>query len=236
MKQSGILSAAVLFLLFATASSASPQHEQPSKDEGRGQPGTGQQHQQARPTPQQHQQPNKPAQQRQQARPAPQQHQQAKKPTQRPERPQSPYGAAYHGGVRPNGGKFGGVHHSGVPQQQAQVHSGFQQSRARDWKNEHHTWSQRGGYNGYRVPEPRFRAYWGRPHPFRIYTLPLLFVGGYPRFRYDGYWITLLDPWPETWPANWYQTDDVYIDYTNDGYYLYDLTRPGPAIAVTVTF
>jgi hypothetical protein len=30
--------------------------------------------------------------------------------------------------------------------------------------------------------------------------------------------------------------DDVYLDYTDDGYYLYDLTRPGPGIAVTITF
>ncbi len=215
MKKSGILTA-ILFLLFATAAFAFPQREQPTRDEGRGQKGIEQQRGQAQPTRQSHQQPSKPA--------------------QHPERPQSPYGSAYHGGVQPNGPTHGGVHRSGVPQQQGQVRSGFQQSRAREWSNEHRTWGQRGGYSGYRVPEDRFRAYWGRPHPFRIYTLPLLFVGGYPRFRYDGYWVTLLDPWPETWPANWYQTDDAYIDYTDDGYYLYNLTRPGPGIAVTITF
>jgi len=31
----------------------------------------------------------------------------------------------------------------------------------------------------------------------------------------------LLDPWPEYWAANWYDTDDLYIGYDN-GYYLYD--------------
>jgi hypothetical protein len=216
MKQAGAITTAVLFLFLGTTTLAYAQREQQGRDEGRSQ--QGQQHQQGRPEGQ------------------PQQRQQANKPAQRPERPQSPYGSAYHGGVKPNGPTIGGVHHSGVPQHQGQVQSGFGQSRARSWNDEHRTWGQRGGYNGYRVPEDRFRGYWGRPHPFRIYTLPLLFVGGYPRFRYDGYWVTLVDPWPNTWPANWYQTDDVYVDYTDDGYYLYDLTRPSPALAVTITF
>jgi len=147
--------------------------------------------------------------------------------------PQS-YGGAYHGGVKYNGPTHGGVHHSGVPQNQTQVRAGFDQSHAHQWQNEHRTWAQRGGYHGYRVPDDRFRAYFGRPHPFRIYGLPLLFVGGYPRFQYDGYWMTLADPWPESWPANWYETDDVYVDYTDDGYYLYDVTRGGPGIAITI--
>ncbi|MGH9643730.1 MAG: hypothetical protein ACRD3Q_15075 [Terriglobales bacterium] len=155
---------------------------------------------------------------------------------QQPERPSSPYGDAYHGGVRPNGGTLGGVHHSGVPQHQGQVRSGFAQSRAHAWNSEHQTWSQRGGYNGYRVPEARVREYWGHSHPFYVYRMPMLFVGGFPRFQYDGYWVTLVDPWPESWPANWYQTDSVYLDNTDDGYYLYDLDRPGPALAVTITF
>jgi len=86
------------------------------------------------------------------------------------------------------------------------------------------------------VPDERFRAYFGRDHFFRIYGLPMFFVGGYPRFQYDGYWATFVDPWPEAWPANWYETDDVYLDYTNDGYYVYDRMRPGPGIAVTLAF
>ena len=73
-------------------------------------------------------------------------------------------------------------------------------------------------------------------HFFRISGLPLVFVGGYPRFQYDGYWVTFMDPWPELWPPTWYETDDVYLDYTDDGYYLYDRTRPGLGIAVTIAF
>ena len=151
-------------------------------------------------------------------------------------RPQQTYGGGYHGGVQPNGPTHGGVHHSGVPQQQSQVRTGFQQSRAGSWDKDHQSWTQRGGYNGYRIPQARFQQYFGAGHFFRISGLPLLFVGGQPRFQYDGYWITLVDPWPETWGADWYDTDDVYLDYNDDGYYLYDRNYPGVAIAVVVTF
>ena len=151
-------------------------------------------------------------------------------------RPQQTYGAAYHGGVRYDDTTHGGVHHSGVPQHIGQVHSGFTQSRAQSWHNDHRSWTQRGGYNGYRIPDQRFRTYFGREHFFRISRLPLIFVGGYPRFQYDGYWVTCMDPWPESWPALWYETDEVYLDYSSDGYYLYDRNYPGIGIAVTVTF
>ena len=242
MKRAGVLSTAILFLLLGTTAPAFAQQEH-GKEQGKSQPG--QQHQPAKPAPQQHpQQAAKPAQQpRQQPaqqprqQPAQQQRQQqAKRPAQPQEKPQSPYGGAYHGGVKPNGPTYGGVHHSGVPQQKAQVRSGFGESRAKSWDHDHHTWAQRGGYNGYRIPDDRFRTYWGRDHYFRIYSLPMVFVGGYPRFRYDGYWVTFVDPWPEMWPATWYETDDVYLDYTDDGYYLYDRTRPGPGIAVIISF
>jgi hypothetical protein len=170
---------------------------------------------------------------KEQARPA-QQHAQPARPA--PAKPQPSYGGAYHGGVQANGPTHGGVHHSGVPQHQGQVHAGFVQSRAHSWSGDHHTWTQRGGYNGYRIPDDRFKLYFGNAHFFRISGLPLVFVGGYPRFQYDGYWVTFMDPWPESWPDNWYETDDVYLDYTNDGYYLYDRERPGIGIAVTVSF
>lgn len=162
----------------------------------------------------------------------PENQEQAKRPA---GRPQQSYGAAYHGGVRVDD-THGGVHHSGVPQHAGQVRSGFTQSRAQSWSTEHRGWTQRGGYNGYRIPDDRFRMYFGHEHGFRIGRLPLVFVGGYPRFQYDGYWVTCVDLWPETWPAAWYENDDVYLDYTADGYYLYDRNYPGVGIAVTVSF
>jgi hypothetical protein len=56
---------------------------------------------------------------------------------------------------------------------------------------------------------------------------------GYPRFSYSGFSFMLLDPWPEYWEENWYQADDVYIDY-DDGYYLHNRRHPGVRLAITV--
>lgn len=116
----------------------------------------------------------------------------------------------------------------------AQQPAVWQQHRARSWDAEHRTWQQRGGYSGYRIPEDRFRGYFGPSHGFRIYSYPVYVVGGFPRFRYGGFWFSLVDPWPEYWSDNWYQTDDVYIDYYDDGYYLYNRRHPGVRIAINV--
>jgi hypothetical protein len=241
MPMKSAISAGALFLLLGTIAPAYAQREQQEKEKGK--PQQGQQQQQAKPAQQQQQgkpqqgqqqQQAKPAQQQQQAKPAQQQHQQpANKPAQRP---QQSFGGVYHGGVRPSSPTYGGVHPSGVPQHQGQVRSGFVQSRASSWNTDHRSWGQRGGYNGYRVPEDRFKLYFGSNHFFRISRLPMVFVGGYPRFQYDGYWVTFVDPWPETWSPAWYETDDVYVDYTGDGYYVYDRMHPGIGIAVTISF
>jgi hypothetical protein len=215
MKQTSVISAMILSLLFGATAIAGAQENRPGNDRGNAKPQ--QKSQQARPA--------------QQSRP-----QQGARPAQNQARPQQSYGGAFHGGVQTNGPTYGGVHHSGVPQHQGQVHDGFGQSRAGSWQTEHQSWGQRGGYNGYRIPDARFRLYFGRDHFFRIYGLPLVFVGGMPRFQYDGYWVTIMDPWPESWGANWYETDDVYLDNTGDGYYLYDRNYPDFPIAVTVSF
>lgn len=226
MKRVSVVISTILFLICGTTAIANAQHDQQGNDQNRSR--QAQQHQQAQPS----QQP-----QHQAAQPQPPMHQQqTARPSQGQPRQQQSYGGAYHGGVQANGPTYGGVHHSGVPQQQGQVRSGFGQSRAGSWQNEHQSWSQRGGYNGYRIPDNRFRQYFGHDHFFRIYGLPLVFVGGMPRFQYDGYWVTIMDPWPESWGANWYETDDVYLDYNGDGYYLYDRLYPGFPIAVTVSF
>jgi hypothetical protein len=60
---------------------------------------------------------------------------------------------------------------------------------------------------------------------------------GYPRFRYGGYWLTLVDSYPEYWGDNWYETDDVYVDYYNDGYYLYNRGYPKrPGVTLNISF
>jgi hypothetical protein len=113
-----------------------------------------------------------------------------------------------------------------------QGQSSWQQSHARNWQEEHRTWDQRGGYGGYYIPQFSFNLYFGRSHWFRIHSRPII-VGGYPRFRYHGYWFMLVDPWPQDWPENWYATDEVYVGYDN-GYYLYDRRDPSVALALTV--
>jgi len=109
----------------------------------------------------------------------------------------------------------------------------WQGDRAHSWQTEHRTWQQRGGYNGYRIPDNRFRSYYGRDHGFRIYTLPVRYVGGHRRFRYGGYWFGLVDPWPEYWSDDWYDNDDMYVDYNGDGYYLYNRRYPSDRISIS---
>jgi hypothetical protein len=89
----------------------------------------------------------------------------------------------------------------------------WQERRAHDWKSEHRDWQQRGGYNGYRIPEHLYRGYFGPSHAFRIYSYPVVVVGGYPRFQYGGFWLSVVDPWPEYWSDDWYDNDDVSIEY-----------------------
>lgn len=120
-----------------------------------------------------------------------------------------------------------------APQQHPQQ-AVWQPHRARNWESEHRTWQQRGGYVGYRIPENHFHAYFGQAHGFRIHSLPVIVVGGYPRFQYGGYWFSLVDPWPEYWSNNWYENDDMYVDYYSGGYYLYNRRHPGHRIAIRV--
>ena len=111
----------------------------------------------------------------------------------------------------------------------------WQQQQARNWRSEHHDWSQRGGYRGYRIPKDRYQGHFGSGHPFFIRDHPLSMYGGYPRFQFEGFWFSILDPWPEYWPAGWYDSDDVYIYDPGDGYYLYNRRYPQDRIAIIVS-
>ena len=125
-------------------------------------------------------------------------------------------------------------HPQRTQEQQRVQQSAWQEHRSQRWDSDHRNWQQRGGYNGYRIPDNRYHGYFGRNHGFRIYGLPFLVVGGYPRFQYQGYWISLVDPWPEYWGNDWYDNDDVYIDYIDGEYFLFDLMHPGVRIALVV--
>jgi hypothetical protein len=113
-----------------------------------------------------------------------------------------------------------------------QPHTSFQQGRDQNWASDHRNWTQRGGYGGSYIPQASFGVYFGSSHFFHIGAMPAMYMG-YPRFAYGGYSFMLLDPWPGSWRADWYASDDVYIDYS-DGYYLHDRRYPGVRLAVTV--
>jgi|GEM_PF-296508 hypothetical protein len=119
-------------------------------------------------------------------------------------------------------------------QQQHEQQSAWQSHRAQSWQHDHRTWQQRGGYNGYRIADDRFRGVFGSDHGFRISGLPFIVVGGFPRFQFGGYWISVVDPWPESWAMDWYDTDDVYVVYDN-GYYMYNRRYPTAGIAITIS-
>jgi hypothetical protein len=114
-------------------------------------------------------------------------------------------------------------------------HTAWQAHGSQHWDTDHRTWQQRGGYRGYRIPDDRFRGYFGRDHGFRISGLPFLVVGGFPRFQYQGYWFSAVDPWPEYWGDDWYDNDDVYVAYVDNGYYLYNRRYPNVGIAIDIS-
>jgi len=114
--------------------------------------------------------------------------------------------------------------------------SAWQEHRSQHWDSDHRSWQQRGGYHGYRVPDDRYRGYFGPDHGFRIGVLPFEVVGGYPRFQYNGYWISAVDPWPEYWGDNWYDNDDVYVTYVDNGYYMYNRRYPDAGVAISISF
>ncbi len=125
-----------------------------------------------------------------------------------------------------------------LPQQQAREREHrtvWHEHRAENWQSQHRTWQDRGGYQGYRIPEARYRGTFGPGHRFRMYSYPLIVVGGYPRFQFGGFWFSVMDPWPEYWSDDWYGDDDMYVDYYSGGYYLRNRRHPQDRIAITVS-
>jgi outer membrane biosynthesis protein TonB len=82
--------------------------------------------------------------------------------------------------------------------------------------------------NSSRIPDDRFRSNFGQGHNFRMGNPEM--VGGYSRFQYGGFWFGFVDPWP----ASWYYTDDVYIDYVDGEYFLFDPYYPGERMEISV--
>ncbi|MFZ0863799.1 MAG: hypothetical protein WAN18_24260 [Candidatus Sulfotelmatobacter sp.] len=213
MKIIGITGTAILSLLLGIAAPAYAQHEQQAEKQDHPQQQQSK-HEQAKPGQQQQkQEQNKQTQQHAQQ----QQKQEQNKQTQ--------HAQQQRGNERPQR----------TQEQQRVQQSAWQQHRSQHWDSDHRNWQQRGGYHGYRIPDDRFRGYFGPEHGFRIYGLPFMVVGGYPRFQYQGYWISLVDPWPEYWGNDWYDNDDVYVAYVDNGYYLYNRRYPNVGIAIRIS-
>ncbi|HEY1405743.1 MAG TPA: hypothetical protein VF857_03955 [Spirochaetota bacterium] len=117
---------------------------------------------------------------------------------------------------------------------QFEQRSMWQDHRANNWDAEHRTWGDRGGYRGERISDERFRESFGRDHDFRMHDRDMVIFEGFPCFFFGGFWFSIVDPWPEYWGYDWYETDVFYIDYVNDGYYLFDRRHPGVGLAVSV--
>jgi hypothetical protein len=104
--------------------------------------------------------------------------------------------------------------------------------RAKNWKAEHRTWAQRGGYHGFVVPAAHYDARFGRHRFFVIRSEPVIYMG-HPRFKQGGYTFLMVDPYPETWSPAWYRSDEVYV-VNNGGYYLVNRKHPATPLAVVV--
>ena len=84
----------------------------------------------------------------------------------------------------------------------------------------------RGGHDHGRISSAHYESRFGREHSFHVNR------GDYNhrRFRYGGYAFGFVDPWP----MGWGYSDDVYVEYTDDGYFMYNRFHPGVRISINI--
>jgi len=111
-----------------------------------------------------------------------------------------------------------------------QENSTHMQHGAQDNNHAEHNTAQAHGGNrgGGHIPEEKFHSSFGRQHTF-VVNRPTV-VGGQPQFVYGGYTFNMID----AWPADWSYSDQVYVDYVDGQYFLYDLAHPGVTVAIVV--
>jgi len=83
-----------------------------------------------------------------------------------------------------------------------------------------------------RAPDAQFKAKMGHQHSFtvnRVVTQTTI-VPNQTQFVYGGYTFVFLDPWP----AAWLFTDDCYIDYVDDQYFLFNPLHPEIRVSLLV--
>jgi outer membrane biosynthesis protein TonB len=116
------------------------------------------------------------------------------------------------------------------PQQQAQTNQQghVQRSAAQQQRQNSQPAVRVSERTSVRIPDARFQANFGQGHAFRMGNPRM--VGGYSRFQYGGFWFGFVQPWP----VDWYYTDDVYIDYIDGEYFLFDPYYPGERMEISV--
>ena len=221
LKSFRIVGVAVVFLILGWTIPANARQGHEDKPAGQEQPQAKAQPQQQQRAPQQQAQ-KQPQQQRapqQQAKAQPQQQKQVAQPKQQAQQQTRPATQPQQQAARP-----------AAQQSQPQAASSqrpqrTQQAMASQRAQPALRLSARG--NG-RIPDDRFQSNFGRSHEFHVGN-PVM-VGGYSRFQYGGFWFGFVQPWP----VGWYYTDDVYIDYVDGGYYMFDPYYPGQRFAISV--
>jgi hypothetical protein len=85
--------------------------------------------------------------------------------------------------------------------------------------------NRRGNQHG-RISNAHYAARFGRGHSFHVRRNDY----NHRRFQYGGYAFGFIDPWP----ISWGYSDDVYVVYTEDGYYMYNRIHPGLRISISI--
>ena len=234
MKPIGVMSTTALFLLLGIAAPANGRQEKPkeeSKPQKQEQPAKPEKQQQAK-APRQEQQ-AKPEKQQQQAKAPKQEQHAAPQKQQQQAKQQQPQKSDSATQQQHSNNQQQQAHqqpsHQGQAYQQQASSSHAPQRSQQDMERQRSQPALRLSARGSgRIPDDRFRSNFGRGHDFHMGN-PVL-VGGYSRFQYGGFWFGFVQPWP----SGWYYTDDVYIDYVDGGYYMYNPYYPGTRFSISV--
>lgn len=118
-------------------------------------------------------------------------------------------------------------HDQAMPEKQEHSNMHADHDRKTQDHAEQHTSQGHAAGKGGHIPDDKFHAHFGQSHHFNAKTV---IVVGQPQFVYGGYNFEFID----AWPADWAYTDDVYIDYIEGEYFLFDVLHPGVRVAVFV--
>jgi hypothetical protein len=106
------------------------------------------------------------------------------------------------------------------------------EKKQKEQSRQEHTQQTLPAGNSARIPGDQFKAHFGQPHRFaakQIITTTRI-VPNQTRFIYFGYTFIFVDPWP----TDWLLTDDCYIDFIDDEYFLIDAFHPGFRVALII--